>query len=59
MKLQTDAADCELISDLSNDPDKRELFARLAEHLSDLATDVRKAIAKAEQENHRLPRAQR
>ncbi|MCK1337546.1 MULTISPECIES: hypothetical protein [unclassified Bradyrhizobium] len=44
-KLRTDAADCALIRDLATDPKKRELFARLAEHLSVLAAEVERAVA--------------
>ena len=39
-KLRADAAECALIRDLATDPRKRELFTRLAEHLSILATEV-------------------
>ena len=39
------AAECALIRDLATDPRKRELFTRLAEHLSILATEVEAAIA--------------
>jgi hypothetical protein len=45
-KLRTDAAECALIRDLASDPVKRELFTRLAEHLSTLAGEVEAAIAK-------------
>ena len=44
-KLRTDAAECALIRDLATDPVKRELFARLADHLGTLATEVEAAIA--------------
>jgi hypothetical protein len=44
-KLKTDAAECALIRDLATDPKKRELFARLAEHLTALASEVEQAIA--------------
>jgi hypothetical protein len=44
-KLRADAAECALIRDLATDPRKRELFTRLAEHLSILATEVEAAIA--------------
>jgi hypothetical protein len=44
-KLRKDAAECALIRDLATDPKKRELFARLAEHLSVLADAVEHAIA--------------
>jgi hypothetical protein len=43
-KLRSDAAECVLIRDLATDAQKRELFARLAEHLSALADDVEHAI---------------
>ena len=44
-KLRADAAECALIRDLATGPQKRELFARLAEHLSALASEVEAAIA--------------
>jgi hypothetical protein len=46
-KLRTDAAECALISDLATDPEKRRLFAKLAEHHRVLAAEVERAIAKA------------
>lgn len=39
------AADCKSISDLATDLQKRELFARLSDHLSVLASEVERAIA--------------
>jgi hypothetical protein len=44
-KLRTDAAEAALIRDLATDSNKRELFARLATHLTTLATEVERAIA--------------
>jgi hypothetical protein len=44
-KLRMDAAECARIRDLATDPKKRELFARLAEHLTALASEVERAIA--------------
>ena len=44
-KLRTDAAECALIRDLATDPKKRELFTRLADHLTVLASEVERAIA--------------
>jgi hypothetical protein len=44
-KLRTDAAECALIRDLATDPSKRELFARLAEHLATLAGEIEAVIA--------------
>jgi hypothetical protein len=44
-KLRADAAECALVRDLATDPDKRELFTRLAEHLGVLATQMETAIA--------------
>ncbi|MCS3896423.1 hypothetical protein M2171_005556 [Bradyrhizobium japonicum USDA 38] len=46
-KLRADAAECALIRDLATDPKKRELFTRLAEHLTVLADEVQRAIAAA------------
>ncbi|MCJ9700173.1 hypothetical protein IVB26_38750 (plasmid) [Bradyrhizobium sp. 195] len=43
-KLRNDAADCKSISDLATDLRKRELFARLADHLGVLAREVERAI---------------
>jgi hypothetical protein len=50
-KLRTDAAECLLISNLATDKDKQALFARLAEHLSNLALEVEQAIARALKSN--------
>ena len=44
-KLRIDAEDCALISKLATDLQKRELFARLAEHLGVLASEVERAMA--------------
>ena len=43
-KLLTDSAECELISRLTTDLEKRELFRRLSEHLKVLAGEVEQAI---------------
>jgi hypothetical protein len=45
-KLRRDAAECAIIRDLATDPKKRELFTKLADHLSVLAEEVERAIAK-------------
>ncbi|MCP3400207.1 hypothetical protein [Bradyrhizobium sp. CCGB20] len=44
-KLREEAAECALIRDPATDPKKRELFTRLADHLSVLAAEVEHAIA--------------
>lgn len=44
-KLRVEAEDCALISRLATDPNKRELFARLAKHLETLASEVEHAIS--------------
>jgi len=44
-KLRADAEECSMISKLATDRQKRELFARVAEHLSVLASEVERAIA--------------
>ncbi|MGY8681221.1 hypothetical protein Q2941_26005 [Bradyrhizobium sp. UFLA05-153] len=43
-KLRTDAAECALIRDLATDKKKRELFAKLADHLGVLAEEVERAM---------------
>ena len=43
-KLRRDAAECEVIRNLATDPKKRELFDRLAAHLSLLASEVERAM---------------
>jgi hypothetical protein len=45
-KLRADAAECALIRDLATDPAKRELFTRLAAHLSTLAGEIEAVIVK-------------
>jgi hypothetical protein len=44
-KLLIEAEDCDLIGKLASDPDKRELFLRLATDLRAMASDIRTAIA--------------
>ena len=46
-KLRVEAADCRLICDLATDPNKRELFDRLALHLTSLADQVKLAMIEA------------
>lgn len=43
-QLRMDAEDCVLISKLAIDLKKRELFARLANHLKALASEVERAV---------------
>ena len=43
-RLQADAEDCAQIRDLATDPEERELFARLARHLTLLAQEMKAAI---------------
>jgi hypothetical protein len=43
-KLRRDAAECRWICDLATDPAKRDMFDRLAQHLSTLADEVERAI---------------
>lgn len=43
-KLRRDAAECELIRNLATDPKKRELFDRLAAHLTVLASEVEQVM---------------
>ena len=43
-KLRTEASEARLICDLATDPKKREMFDRLALHLSTLADQVEQAM---------------
>ncbi|XIA64208.1 hypothetical protein ACFIOY_35775 [Bradyrhizobium sp. TZ2] len=43
-KLRREAAECELIRNLATDPKKRQLFDRLAAHLTILASEVERAM---------------
>jgi hypothetical protein len=43
-KLRRDAAECALIRDLATDKAKREMFDRLASHLTVLADQVEMAM---------------
>ena len=45
-KLRKDAAECRLISDLATDTAKRDLFDRLALHLTTLADQVEREMLK-------------
>jgi len=45
-KLRADGAEAVLIGELATDPRKRELFTRLADHLTTLAEEVERAIAR-------------
>ncbi len=49
-KLRTDAVDCKLISDMATDARKRELFAKISDHLNVLAAEVERAITAAKGE---------
>jgi hypothetical protein len=56
-RLRLDAEDCALISRLATDPNKQELFARLAKHLATLASEVERAIAENRQQGTKLTTA--
>ena len=43
-KLRKDAAECAVVRDQATDQDKRELFDRLASHLTLLADQVEEAL---------------
>ena len=43
--LRKEAAENRLISDLATDKTKREMFAKLADHLNALADEVERAMA--------------
>jgi hypothetical protein len=44
-RFETLAAECDLISKLSGDKTKRELYLRLGQHYRELADDMRTVIA--------------
>jgi hypothetical protein len=44
-KLHMDAVDCAVISKCATDPQKKELFGRLADCLAMLASELERAIA--------------
>jgi hypothetical protein len=39
-KIRADAAECALVGNLVSDPQKRAMYARLADHLTTLAAEV-------------------
>ena len=43
-KLRREASECKLIRDLATDPTKRQLFDRLAAHLTVLASEVERSV---------------
>jgi hypothetical protein len=45
LKLRADAEECSNISKRATDPQKRDLFARLAQHLNLLASEIARAIS--------------
>jgi hypothetical protein len=46
-KIRTDAAECAVLSGLATDKMKRDLFARLSQHLTVLAEEVEKVVGPA------------
>jgi hypothetical protein len=44
-KLRCDAEECALISKLATDGQKKELFARLAQHLATMALEIERVMA--------------
>jgi hypothetical protein len=47
-KLRVQITECELVRDQAIDPEKRDLFNRLAEHHKVLASELERAIASAQ-----------
>lgn len=43
-KLRSEAAECLVVSNVATDPEKRQLFARVAEHISGLASAVQNEL---------------
>jgi hypothetical protein len=56
-KLLADAAECSILRDRATDAEKRELFARLSEHLGLLATLMERAVGLQKARDTRLPPA--
>jgi hypothetical protein len=42
-KVRADAAECALVGNLATDPQKKQMYMRLADHLTDLAAEVERA----------------
>ncbi len=43
-KLRTEASECQMISELATHQQKRDLFAKLAQHHRKLADEIERAI---------------
>ena len=43
-KLRSEVAECLVLSNVASDPEKRQLFARVAEHISGLASAVQSEL---------------
>ena len=54
-KLRKDAAECAVVRDQATDHDKRELFDRLASHLTLLADQVEEALLHRKDRKLRAP----
>jgi hypothetical protein len=52
-KLQVQIAECQMIRDLATDPNKRELFGRLAAHFNVLAREIETSMADLGPQNRR------
>jgi len=42
-KVRADAAECALVGNLATDPQKKQMYLRLADHLTNLAAEVERA----------------
>lgn len=54
-KLLADAAECAVLRDRATDAEKRELFARLSEHLTVLASLMDRALGLQKARDFRVP----
>jgi hypothetical protein len=43
-KIRAEAAECNLVANLATDPEKKQMYTRLAEHLTSLASEVERAV---------------
>jgi hypothetical protein len=42
-KVRAEAAECALVGNLATDPQKKQMYMRLADHLTSLAAEVERA----------------
>ena len=48
-KVRADAAECTLVASLTTDPKKKQMYERIADHLTTLADEIAQAAKKSAQ----------